>query len=112
MSTAEDVMVFVKAFFEGRFFPKEKIEGLKQWNLMLPPPALLYYGIGLEKTPTPRIITIKPIRELIGFWGQTGSFAWYNSDADLYFTGTTNQIDGTGHRAAMGAILKVIKAAL
>ena len=112
VSTADEVMLFLKEFFSGRFFPKEKIESLKQWNLLLPPPGLFYFGIGLEKTPTPRIVTIKPIREIIGFWGQTGSFAWYNSDTDLYFTGTTNQIDGTGHRAAMSAILKIIKSVL
>ncbi|MCL2377195.1 MAG: beta-lactamase family protein, partial [Defluviitaleaceae bacterium] len=110
VSTADEVMAFLKAFFSGRFFPKEKIEGLKKWNLLLPPPGLFYFGIGLEKTPTPRIVSLrKPINEIIGFWGQTSSFAWYNPDADLYFTGTANQIDGTGHRAAMKAIIRPVR---
>jgi hypothetical protein len=30
-------------------------------------------------------------------------------ETDLYFTGTTNQIDGKGHQAAVKAILKIIK---
>jgi len=112
VSTADDVMIFLKAFFAGCFFSKSKIEGLKQWNLLLPPPGLFYYGVGLEKLPTPRIISLrKPIGEIIGFWGQTGSFAWYNPDMDLYFSGTTNQVDGTGHRAAGSAMIKVIKSA-
>ncbi|MCL2445862.1 MAG: beta-lactamase family protein [Oscillospiraceae bacterium] len=110
VSTADDVMIFMKAFFTGRFFPKEKIEGLKQWNLLLPPPGLFYYGVGLERLPTPRILSLrKPIGEIVGFWGQTGSFAWYNPDTDLYFSGTTNQVDGTGHSAAGSAIIKIIK---
>ncbi len=111
VSTAAEVMLFLKAFFRGRFFPAERIEDLKRWNLILPPPALFLYGIGLEKLWIPRIITpFKPIKEIIGFWGQTGSFAFYNSDTDLYFTGTTNQINGDGHKAAVKAMLKIIKA--
>ena len=113
VSTAYEVMVFLKAFFAGRFFSKEKIEALKKWNLLLPPPGLFYFGIGLEKTPTPRFVSpFKPINEIIGFWGQTSAFAWYNSDTDLYFSGTANQVNGAGHRAAMGAIIKIIKSVL
>ena len=113
VSNAAEVTLFLKAFFAGQFFPKEKIEGLKHWNLLLPPPGLFYFGIGLEKTPTPRWISpTKPINEIIGFWGQTSSFAWYNPDTDLYFCGTANQVDGTGHRAAMNAIIKIIKSVL
>ncbi len=58
---------------------------------------MFYFGIGLEKLPTPRIFfPFKPIKEIVGFWGQTGSFAFYNPDTDLYFSGTTNQISGNG----------------
>ena len=110
VTTAEEAMIFLKGFFSGRFFPKENIEHLKMWKLILPPPSLFYFGIGLEKLFIPRIVSpIKPITEIIGFWGQTGSFAWYNPDTDLYFTGTTNQVNGAGHAAALKAILKIIK---
>lgn len=113
VSTAEEAMIFLKAFFNGTFFPKEEVENLKKWNLILPPPSLFYYGIGLEKILIPRIISpFKPITEIIGFWGQTGSFAWYNPDTNLYFTGTTNQINGAGHSSVMKGILKIIKSAL
>lgn len=113
VSTAEEAMVFLKGFFKGHFFPKEKIEDLKEWNLLLPPPSLFFYGIGLEKLFIPRIASpFKPIKEVMGFWGQTGSFAWYNPDTDLYFTGTTNQVNGAGHAAAQRAIMKIIKSAL
>jgi D-alanyl-D-alanine carboxypeptidase len=113
VSTANEVMVFLKEFFNGRFFPKERINELKQWNLILPPPGLFYFGIGLEKLWTPRILSpFKPIKEIIGFWGQTGSFAFFNAESDLYFCGTTNQINGEGHRAAGNAMLKIIKSVL
>jgi D-alanyl-D-alanine carboxypeptidase len=113
VSTAEEVMIFLKEFFRGRFFAKERINALKQWNLIFPPPGLFYFGIGLEKLWTPWIVSpFKPIKEIIGFWGQTGSFAFYNAATDLYFCGTTNQINGEGHRAAGSAMLKIIKSAL
>ena len=112
VSTAAECMIFLKAFFQGYFFPVETLEHLKQWKLILPPPGLFFYGIGLEKLWIPWILSpFKPISEILGFWGQTGSFAWYNPDTDLYFCGTTNQIDGSGHAAAGKAILKMIKKA-
>lgn len=111
VSTAEEVMIFLKAFFQGRFFPAESIEPMKKWNVILPPPGLFLFGVGLEKIWTPWFISpFKPVKEILGFWGQTGSFAWYNSDTDLYFCGTTNQIDGSGHAVATNAIVKIIKA--
>ena len=113
VSTAEEVMVFLKAFFGGQFFPKEKIEGLKKWKLLLPPPGTFYFGVGLEKLFTPRIASLtKPIKEVLGFWGQTSAVAWYNPDTDLYFSGTANQANGSGHIAMTNAIIKIIKSAL
>jgi CubicO group peptidase (beta-lactamase class C family) len=113
VSTANEVMIFIKAFFAGRFFPKDKIDGLKEWVMLLPPPGLFYFGIGLEKMPTPWFISPgKPVKEILGFWGQTASFAWYNPVTDLYFTGTANQAGGAGHRAVVNAMLKIIKSIL
>jgi D-alanyl-D-alanine carboxypeptidase len=113
VSTVEEVMLFIKAFFDGQFFPKEKIADLQKWNLIFPPPGLFYYGIGLEKLWIPWIISpFKPIGDILGFWGQTGSFALYNPKTDLYFCGATNQVNGKGHRAATSVILKIIKSVL
>ena len=113
VSTADELMIFLKEFFNGGFFPKKSIDDLKQWNLILPPPGMFQFGIGLEKLWIPRIVSpFKPIREILGFWGQTGSFAFFNPQTDLYFCGTTNQIDGKGHRLASNAMVKTIKSVL
>ncbi len=110
VSTVDEVMIFLKGFFNGRFFPKEMIDKLKKWNFILPPPGLFLYGIGLEKLWIPWILSpFKHPGDILGFWGQTGSFAFYNPKTDLYFCGTTNQINGKGHRAAANTMLSVIK---
>lgn len=110
VSTAQEVMIFIKAFFNGFFFPKEVLAELKQnWN-MIYFPGQFYFGLGLEKLWTPRFLSpFKPIGEILGFWGQTGAFAFYNPETDLYFSGTVNQASGFGHSAAFKAILKIIK---
>lgn len=113
VSTAEEVMIFIKAFFKGKFFNVNEIEKLKDWRIIFPPPSLFYFGIGLEKLFIPRFVSpFKPIKEVLGFWGQTGSFAFYHPQTDLHFTGTTNQIDGSGHAAVIKAMLVIIKANL
>jgi D-alanyl-D-alanine carboxypeptidase len=110
VSTAAECMAVLKAFFQGRFFPVTEIEHMKDWRLIFPPPGLFMYGVGLEKLWIPRFLTpFKPIGEILGFWGQTGSFAWYSPKFDLYFTGTTNQINGAGHSAASKAIFRTLK---
>jgi len=110
VSTAKEVMIFLNAFFNGRFFPKHDLDELKQWNFIYFP-GQFYFGIGLEKLWTPRFISpFKPIGELLGCWGQSGAFAFYNPENDLYFTGTVNQLSGFGHSAAFKAMIKIIKA--
>lgn len=110
VSTAKEITVFAKAFWGGRLFPRERIGGLKQWRLLTPPPGLFYFGIGLERQPTPWILSPrKPINEIVGFWGQTSAYTWFNPDTGLYFSGTANQTNASGHTAIMNAIIKVVK---
>jgi len=113
VSTVDEVMVFLKAFFSGVFFPKEQVESMKQWKMILPPPGLFQFGIGLEKLWIPRILfPFKYPGEILGFWGQTGTFAFYNPKTGLYFCGATNQINGVGHRKATGLMIDTIKSML
>jgi D-alanyl-D-alanine carboxypeptidase len=110
VSTAPEVMTFLKAFFTGRFFPRETVQELKQWNRIYFP-GQFDFGIGLEKQWVPWIMSpLNPIGELLGFWGQSGAFAFHNPQRDLYFTGTVNQLSGFGHGAAVSAMVRIMKA--
>lgn len=110
VSTAGDVMLFLKAFFTGKLFPVELIDELKTDWRMIFFPGQFSFGVGLEKLWTPRFMSpFHPVGEVLGFWGQSGAFAFYNPSHDLYFTGTVNQLNGWGHPAAHKAMTKVIK---
>ncbi|TVX92381.1 serine hydrolase domain-containing protein [Paenibacillus agilis] len=104
VSTAQDSMLFLKAFFNGRLFPKTDLAELtSQWNLLFGP-GLFYYGIGICKQP---IAMFNWKKGIVGHWGQSGAFAFYHEETDLYFTGTVNQY--TGHSVAARMMMKVIK---
>lgn len=89
ISTAKDKMTFLKAFFDGYFFPKERLNELEKWNNIFFP---FKYGIGIQKFSLPRILSpFHPMPDMVGHCGSTGSVAFYVPDRDLYITGTINQ---------------------
>jgi hypothetical protein len=89
ISTAKDQMTFLKAFFSGYFFPKERLNELEKWNNIFFP---FKYGIGIQKFYMPRILSpFHPVPDMIGHCGSTGSVAFYVPDMDLYITGSINQ---------------------
>ncbi len=89
ISTAQDQMKFLKAFFDGYFYPKEKLIELEKWrNIFFP----FKYGIGIQKFYMPRYLSpFKAVPDMIGHCGSTGSVSFYVPDMDIYITGTTNQ---------------------
>jgi D-alanyl-D-alanine carboxypeptidase len=104
VSTAQETMIFLKAFFGGRLFPQKDLSELTaHWNLLFGP-GLFYYGTGISKQP---ISMFNSKKGLIGHWGQSGAFAFYHQDTDLYFTGTVNQF--SGHAVAARMMIKLIK---
>lgn len=106
VSTAHDQMIFIKAFFGGSFYPKEKLKSLEKWNPIFFP---FQYGIGIQKFYTPRALSpFKAVPDMIGHCGSTGSVAFYIPDADLFITGTTNQQANPG--AAFQTMIKIIHA--
>ncbi len=112
VSTAKETMICLKAFFSGQLLPQSDIEELKKYWNMIYFPGQFYFGIGLEKLWVPRVMSpLNPIGEILGFWGQSGAFAFYNVDKDIYFTGTVNQLSGMAHSAAFKAIIDTIKRA-
>jgi len=88
-STAEDQMTFLKAFFNGYFFPKKRLKELKKWNKIFFP---FKYGIGIQKFSLPRVFSpLHSIPDMIGHCGSIGSVAFYIPDMNLYITGSVNQ---------------------
>lgn len=89
VSTAPDQMLFLKAFFDGYFYPKDKLPELEQWNNIFFP---FKYGIGMQQFYTPRIFSpFKCIPNMIGHCGSTGTAAFYIPEKQVFITGAINQ---------------------
>ena len=104
ISTAKDQMTFIKAFFNGLFFPREGLKEFMKWNKIFFP---FEYGIGIQRFRFPRILSpFSAIPEMIGHCGSTGSVAFYVPQKDVYITGTTNQ--QARPNIAFQALIKII----
>ena len=89
VSTAADQMTFLRAFFAGRFWPKERLGELDQWNRVFFP---FEYGVGIQQLELPRAMTLfRRVGPMVGHAGSVGSVAFYSPADDVYFTGTVNQ---------------------
>ncbi len=107
VSTAKEMMRFLRAFFEGELFPKSYLTELCAWNRIFFP---LQYGVGIAKFQLPRIFSpFKTPPELIGHSGLSGAFAYYCPEKDLYLTGTVNQIANPG--LSYKLMLRIVHAA-
>ncbi len=100
VSTAEESMIFLKAFFQGKLFAEEYINTMiSEYNRIFFP---LQYGVGIMKFQLPRIFTLfRVYPPLLGHSGLSGSFAFYSPDKDLYITGTVNQLANVGRSYQM-----------
>lgn len=91
VSTSGELMIFIRAFFNGQLFPIEYFGEMKQWNKIFFP---LEYGIGLARFKLPRVFSpFKALPELLGHSGLSGAFAFYSPEKDVFLTGTVNQIN-------------------
>jgi len=94
VSTAPEMLTFLKAFFGGKLFPDTYLKGLQQWNSIFYP---LESGIGVHRFKVPWFFSpFKPIPEIIGHSGLSGAFAFYSPAKELFLTGTVNQISSPG----------------
>lgn len=88
VSTPKDLMIFSKAFWEGRLFDKTFFEKISVYRKLKPYPAIVYYGGGFMRIP------LFPGKgEIIGHSGITGSFSFYYPQMNLYFTGDFAQLE-------------------
>jgi len=97
MTTARELMIFLKAFFNGTFFPKETFERLSNYGKLQLTMGGAWYGGGYMQLPlgNPRTLFMGK-GELLGHSGATGSFAFYYPEKDLYFVGDFNQLANPG----------------
>lgn len=94
VSTSDELMIFLKAFWGGKFFPVENFSHMKKWNRIFFP---LEAGVGLTRFKLPRLFSpFKATPEFIGHSGLSGTVAFYVPEKDVYLTGTVNQISNPG----------------
>lgn len=106
VSTAPEQMVFLRAFFEGKFFDPALLPQMYDWRRINFP---LQYGTGVMLFRLPRLLTlIKKQPDLIGHAGLSGNFAFFAPDKGIYLTGTVNQVANSG--ASFQLMLKVLMA--
>jgi len=104
VSTSEETMVFLKAFFNGFFFPKSFLPKLYKWNRVMFP---LEYGVGIMKFQLPALFTMfRKMPAFIGHSGLSGAYAYYVPEKNVFLAGTVNQINNPGTSYKM--LLKIV----
>ena len=111
VSTARELMVFIKAFFKGKLFNNTVFHELRvnnrlQASMLLP----IHYGSGYMRIPLDGFATLFMGKgELIGHSGSTGSFAFYYPEKDMFFIVDVNQMENpaTPVRLAMQLALSM-----
>jgi D-alanyl-D-alanine carboxypeptidase len=94
VSTAEDMVRFLKALNEGRIIKPESLALMHQWN-PIQNSGPFAYGYGTMRFALPG-----PVNMALGaspVWGHNGSigaFLYYAPDKDVYLAGTVNQTAG------------------
>lgn len=93
ISTARELMIFIKAFFGGRLFNKTVFHELEINNKLQAAMSPIHYGAGYMKISLGGLVTLFMGKgELLGHSGSTGSFAFYYPASDLFFVGDVNQM--------------------
>jgi len=90
VSTLDDGMAFVHAFFGGRLFPAALLaEMQRDWHHIFFP---LQYGTGIMRFAMPRVLTgFRAVPPFIGHSGASGTVMFRAADIGLTIVGTVNQ---------------------
>ncbi|MBM7540749.1 serine hydrolase domain-containing protein [Amphibacillus cookii] len=93
ITTAQELMIFIKAFFGGELFNKSIFRRLSTYNKLQASMGPIHYGGGYMQIPLSGLISLYMGKgELVGHSGSTGSFAFYYPIKDLFFVGDLNQM--------------------
>jgi D-alanyl-D-alanine carboxypeptidase len=91
VSTAEEMIIFLKALNEGRIVGGSTLKLMHHWHKLQFP---LEYGYGTMQFKLPWFINmVMKIPPLWGHSGSTGSFLYCSEDLNLYIAGSINQVD-------------------
>ncbi len=91
VSTAEEMIVFLKALNEGRVVRQDTLKLMHHWHKLQFP---IQYGYGTMCFKLPKLISkVMNVPPLWGHSGSTGSFLYYSEDLNLYMAGSINQAD-------------------
>lgn len=92
VSTADDLMLFIKAFFGGKLFSQAFFDELANDNRLQASMYPIRYGAGFMKISLGGLSTLFMGKgQLIGHAGSTGSFAFYYPEKEMFFVGDVNQ---------------------
>jgi D-alanyl-D-alanine carboxypeptidase len=92
VSTAEEMITFLKALNEGRIISGDTLKLMHNWHKL--PQFPLQYGYGTMYSKLPWFINIvMKASPLWGHSGSTGSFLYYSEDLNLYMAGSINQVE-------------------
>lgn len=93
ITTARELMIFMKAFVGGKLFNKGWFDKLLASNKLQLAMGPIYYGGGYMRIPLDGLTTLYMGKgELMGHSGSTGSFAFYYPVKDLFMVGDLNQL--------------------
>lgn len=105
VSTAEDMIIFLKALNEGKIIGKDTLKLMHNWHKLQFP---LQYGYGTMQFQLPPLIAkVMKVYPLWGHSGSTGSFLYYSKDLNLYLAGSVNQVESKSK--PFGLMIKVMK---
>jgi D-alanyl-D-alanine carboxypeptidase len=91
VSTAEEMIIFLKALNEGRIISRDTLRLMHNWHKLHFP---LQYGYGTMYFKLPWFINmVMKVPPLWGHSGSTGSFLYYSEDLNLYMAGSINQTE-------------------
>jgi CubicO group peptidase (beta-lactamase class C family) len=108
VSTAEEMIIFLKALNEGRIVSRDTLKLMHNWHKLQFP---LQYGYGTMRFKLPWLISeVMNVPPLWGHSGSTGSFLYYSEDLNLYMAGSINQVDSKIKPfRLMGKVMKAIQ---
>lgn len=92
VSTLDDSLAFLDAFFGGRLFSSKWLNQMQKWTPLFFP---MSYGMGLMRFRLPPVMTMfRRLPEMIGHGGASGVLMYANPERAIRIVGSTNQLAG------------------